>query len=70
MKIYSLAKSKKYKIMRHTNVIKDLLHLNRHHISPDMDKAIDMLCKFIMEKLMSTLTIKNYHGVFHQGIRL
>ena len=37
--------------MRHTNVIKDLLHLNRHHISPDMDKAIDMLCKIYNGKI-------------------
>jgi aminopeptidase-like protein len=30
--------------MRHLKIIKDLLHLNRHHISPDMDLAINKLC--------------------------
>ena len=31
--------------MRHTNILKNLLHLNRHHISPDMDKAVKELSK-------------------------
>ena len=29
--------------MRHIKIIKDLLYLNRHHISPDMDLAINKL---------------------------
>lgn len=31
--------------MRHIKVLKELLNLNRHHISPEMDKAILKLCK-------------------------
>lgn len=31
--------------MRYSNIIKDLLHLNRHHVSPDMDKAVNKLCE-------------------------
>ena len=30
---------------RYIKVLKELLNLNRHHISPDMDKAISKLCK-------------------------
>lgn len=37
--------------MRHTNAIKDLLHLNRHHISPDMDKAVNKLCEIYDGKI-------------------
>ena len=31
--------------MRHINILKKLLNLNRHHISPDMDLTIKELCK-------------------------
>ena len=30
--------------MRHINILKKLLYLNRHHISPDMDIAVKELC--------------------------
>ena len=29
--------------MRHINILKNLLNLNRHHISPDMDIALKEL---------------------------
>tara|TARA_B100001093_G_scaffold520269_1_gene614109 strand:+ start:2723 stop:4090 length:1368 start_codon:yes stop_codon:yes gene_type:complete len=31
--------------MRHIKIIKELLNLNRHHVSPDMDVAIQKLCE-------------------------
>ena len=31
--------------MRHINILKKLLYLNRHHISPDMDTSLEELCK-------------------------
>ena len=37
--------------MRHMNILKDLLHLNRHHISPDMDEALNKLCKVYNGKI-------------------
>ena len=31
--------------MRYISILEELINLNRHHISPDMDVAIDKLCK-------------------------